>query len=161
MMTMPDGGSVTHPQASLPSGPITDVDPYNAENPPKVESLDPKTKAGLGLAQIVLTLIAAATLLFFATAIFEESEDYGTYMRPADKVMTELAHQASNSNTGNLADFQKSIELSRSLLQESETEHRDTRDFILKIGQLVLLTLFLPILTAILGYIFGTQQAAK
>jgi hypothetical protein len=29
----------------------------------------------------------------------------------------------------------------------------------MKIAQLILLNLFLPVLTAILGYIFGTRQA--
>lgn len=42
--------------------------------------------------------------------------------------------------------------------KEVETENQGTRTFWLQISQMILLNLLLPILTALLGYIFGTNQ---
>ncbi len=48
------------------------------------------------------------------------------------------------------------------LLQKSLAEERAShRAFWLQVAQLVLINLLLPILTALLGYIFGTQQGQK
>jgi hypothetical protein len=46
----------------------------------------------------------------------------------------------------------------RALIATVAAQQKETRDFLLQLAQLVLLTLFLPVLTALLGYIFGTRQ---
>jgi hypothetical protein len=50
------------------------------------------------------------------------------------------------------------IKLLSDFAKEAASEHQNSRSFWLQIAQLILLNLLLPILTALLGYIFGTQQ---
>lgn len=59
---------------------------------------------------------------------------------------------------GAAADLDK-IRLLTEFSKEVASSHQNTRTFWLQITQLILLNLLLPILTALLGYIFGTHQA--
>jgi hypothetical protein len=47
------------------------------------------------------------------------------------------------------------------LQKQSDDQRQAFRAFWLQVAQLILMNLFFPLLTALLGYIFGTQQARK
>jgi hypothetical protein len=47
------------------------------------------------------------------------------------------------------------------LQKQSDEQRQAFRAFWLQVAQLILMNLFFPLLTALLGYIFGTQQARK
>jgi len=122
-------------------------------------TLAPLTREGVRLARLVLWFVAAATVLILALAIWEDVGT-GSLRASADKGLQALAAQPFPVGDGpNLAALQKVIDSSKALLDAVAAQQRDTRDFVMKIAQLILLNLFLPVLTAILGYIFGTRQA--
>lgn len=60
----------------------------------------------------------------------------------------------SRSAAGDLDKIRLLAEFSK----EVDSSHQNTRTFWLQIAQMILLNLLLPILTALLGYIFGTHQ---
>ena len=49
---------------------------------------------------------------------------------------------------------------SKEAVAEVTSQLAATRDFFLKVAQMILLNILLPVLTALLGYIFGTNRAA-
>jgi hypothetical protein len=51
------------------------------------------------------------------------------------------------------------VRLLKEFIKDSQDHHQAFRSFWLQAAQLVLLNLLLPVLTALLGYIFGSQQA--
>jgi hypothetical protein len=53
------------------------------------------------------------------------------------------------------------LRLMSEFVKDSQTHHQAFRSFWLQVSQLILLNLLLPVLTALLGYIFGSQQASK
>ncbi|RYE28230.1 MAG: hypothetical protein EOP42_17465 [Sphingobacteriaceae bacterium] len=109
-----------------------------------VNDLDPKSRIGYHLARIVLGMISIF-LIFLIIYIFlnlpsrHSQIDYKTLVNLPDSVLLKK-----------LADI-KAI----------QTENKESRDFVIQISQMVLLNMLLPILTAILGYIFGSHSEAK
>jgi hypothetical protein len=59
---------------------------------------------------------------------------------------------------GNATERVKMIE---ELQKQSDDQRQAFRTFWLQVAQLILMNLFFPLLTALLGYIFGTQQGQK
>lgn len=53
------------------------------------------------------------------------------------------------------------VRLMGEFVKDAQTSHQAFRSFWLQVSQLVLLNLLLPVLTALLGYIFGSQQASR
>jgi hypothetical protein len=72
-----------------------------------------------------------------------------------------VAKPPTLSDNGQVENYQKSIDATKSLLTTIGTAQQDTRDFMMKVSQLILISILLPILTALLGYIFGTQQSGS
>ncbi len=57
--------------------------------------------------------------------------------------------------------FSERVKLVEGLQKQAADERVAFRTFWLQMAQMILLNLFLPLLTALLGYIFGSQQAQK
>jgi hypothetical protein len=98
---------------------------------PKVKDLPPIQKAGYKLAIFVLIIIGVYILFIICLLLFNDLDISDVY----------------NANS-----------LPENFDKLSE-EKRAYRKFIIEVSQLVLLNLLLPTLTAILGYIFGSNES--
>ena len=108
----------------------------------KSEPLDPN-KLGYNLVKIALFIVAGFLILLMLAIVFYKRLDVS----------------ANLSNAYNLSNSLKidSKELLSMYIQERDNE----REFILKISQIVLLNLLLPIITAIVGFIFGAKSLSS
>lgn len=124
--------------------PTTDVDVNVKEIPPKVNELDAKSRIGYHLARIVLAIIC----IFLIFLILYILLSLPTHSAKIDyQSLTKLPDSILNRRL--------------SLIKSIQAEDKESRDFVIQISQMVLLNLLLPILTAILGYIFGSHSEAK
>lgn len=108
---------------------------------PQVSELDPKSRIGYHLSRLVLAIISV--FLIFLILYILLGKSYGS-------TKIEIPGQQNLSDSA----FSKRLSVMR-IIQE---ENKASRDFVLQITQMVLLNLLLPILTAILGYIFGSRN---
>lgn len=117
------------------------VNPEVSDLPAKVNELDAKSRIGYHLARIVLAMMAVF-LIFLMVYIFlnlpahNSKIDYKTLVNLPDSILSRRL----------------------SMIKSIQTESKDSRDFVIQISQMVLLNILLPILTAILGYIFGSRS---
>ncbi len=108
---------------------------------PQVSELDAKSRIGYHLARIVLAIIGVFLIFLILYILLGKSNGTAKIEVP---------------NLVNLSDSAFSKRLS--LIKTIQEENKASRDFVLQITQMVLLNLLLPILTAILGYIFGSHR---
>lgn len=120
------------------------VDPEVSELPAKVNELDAKSRIGYHLARLVLAIISVFLIFLILYMLLGKSSG-------ASKI--EIPNQLNISDSS----FSKKVSLVK-IIQE---ENKASRDFVLQITQMVLLNLLLPILTAILGYIFGSRSESN
>ncbi len=126
---------------------------------PEVTDLPPIARAGVDLARIVLWLIAGTAFLLLGLIALEEFSGSALNSQAVARLLNGLATTPPRPDDAmQVANYQKSVEAAKSLLTTMATAQQDTRDFLLKLCQLLLVGIFLPILTALLGYIFGTHQ---
>lgn len=144
--------SATQEGNEIKSAPLKDlinlstVTPYNLPET-EVVATDPQVHEpslpmiGFKLSKFVLFIISGFILVLIIF-LFVKNFDASSQIKIPEQV--------------NVADssFQRKIELTR-MLQE---EKKSYRDFTLQIAQMVLLNLLLPVLTAILGYIFASNR---
>ena len=102
--------------------------------------LTEEQQAGIKLAYFLLTVISAIILIYSIFFFFKDFDG-------SDKVYEVLSPINVNDST-----FAKRIEQVHQMTQEK----RDYREFVTKNFQ-YLIGVLLPILTSILGYIFGTR----
>ena len=102
-------------------------------------------RAGFILAKIILAIIAGY-LLFLVIYIGVSKSN------SLDKI--DLSSKAALTDSTGFVHQQ-------ALLQVYQTEMKNSREFIMQISQMILLNLLLPILTAILGYIFGSREESR
>lgn len=107
-----------------------------------VTVLAPITKVGYRLALFILSIISAS-LVCLIILIGIKSFDV------SDKIT--IPSTAVSDST-----FSQQKEIIRALQEEKE----NYRDFIIQLSQMILLNLLLPILTAVLGYIFGSREGS-
>ncbi|HLZ16329.1 MAG TPA: hypothetical protein VKQ08_04790 [Cyclobacteriaceae bacterium] len=103
------------------------------------------TQAGYRLAKMTLFIISGVIVFAMLFIIFKQ-------LSAQDPI-----HEISKLNPLDDASFQRKLDLYK-LVQE---ERKSFREFIVQILQMILLNLLLPILTAILGYIFGSSSEKK
>jgi hypothetical protein len=127
----------------------------NPPKPPAVTTLEDARKALDGLKQ-VSTLSKPQTERLDACIAQATSPkaDVGTLVDDCLLIVTVL----KNLSDLKAADLDR-IRLLRDFAKDVRDEHQSFRTFWLQAGQLILLNLLLPLLTALLGYIFGAQQA--
>ena len=116
--------------------PIQDQHPNIKELP-----LAPLPRAGFNLARMLLYIIGGYMLFLIVLFTFNTFD--------ASKQITELSGNITNDTV-----FSQRLELIK-LVQE---EKKNFRDLVLQLSQMILLNLLLPVLTAILGYIFGSKE---
>jgi len=116
-----------------------------------MKSMSELERAGVDLANYVLILIGVIAVLLLgiiATSEFFPPPEVGTIDRLVQQA-TKQYLAASSPET-----LQRANELTGRLLEA----RRASRDFWVTVGQFLLLNLLLPVLTAILGYIFGSSK---
>jgi hypothetical protein len=109
-----------------------------------VTDLTGKTRIGLYMMGSVLGIILLYVILFF-------------YFLNSDRID---ASGFMIKNYNSLVDSTH-IEQSKTVIQSISNEAKSYRDFWRDTNQMILLNLLLPILTALLGYIFGSREDKK
>ncbi len=110
----------------------------------QVTPLDAKSRIGYHLARLVLLMISVF-LVFLIIYVF-----------------INLSSSHSNIDYKSLTNLpDSSLNKKLTIIKSIQAENKDSRDFVIQISQMVLLNILLPILTAILGYIFGSHSEAK
>ncbi len=112
---------------------------------PEVGILPPLPKIGYRLSLFLLGIISIFLLFLIFYMLFAKTD-----------AASQINLSAQNNTTDTTAFKQK-----LSMIKILQDEHKASRDFVLQITQMVLLNLLLPVLTAILGYIFGSHYDAK
>ena len=111
---------------------------------PQISVLDPKSRIGYHLARIVLAMIGAFLIFLILYILLN---------LPAQHA------QLDYKSLSNLPDSVLSNRLT--ILKAVQANEKESRDFVVQISQMVLLNILLPILTAILGYIFGSHSESR
>ena len=160
---------LAHPIPPPNSGKVDLLDAKTIDLPSpgkgKVKPID-ITEVGYDLAKVVLSILAVASLII---GIFIGIEEFHTYPSRIAQVYEEINKVTLPSSAGNgqTADttyvanadaYVRVATAAKGLLDATAQEQKQSRDFLIQVAQLILLTLYLPILTALLGYIFGTRQ---
>lgn len=99
---------------------------------------------GFYLSKFVLYIIAGFIVVFLIFFFVQENKNAGN---------VSFSNAATVSDTA----FSRRLEL----LRLSQEEVKANRAHTLQIAQMILLNLLLPVLTAILGYIFGSSRARE
>jgi hypothetical protein len=109
---------------------------------------DPKTK----LSTIVLLIIAGFVFCIICLILvqsFESSHDI--------RILSQNSYEEATRNSFRDSTFAHTLEM----IKRVQEENKEYRDLILKLTQMVLLNLLLPILTAVLGYKFGSKNGEE
>jgi hypothetical protein len=136
-----------------------DVGGAEVVTPPQAPpvTLDPLAQAGVDLARWVLSIIASVLAALFILAAIDEF-----YTPQFIRDAYGKAISASLADNKSQAPISSQPMISADVILNKVFDARAAaRDFWLKLAQLVLLNLLLPVLTAILGYTFGSKQASK
>lgn len=150
----PDPEDVTPAPGHIERVPV-DVKPQAVRSAQPVEPSSEKTPlselsgekwAGFWLTCVVLLMI---TLFLLAALVY-----LWTTQLPACKILTSLGDPLSKA----LTEGKPLPETLSTLLQQCETQQKAFYAFWLDMVQRILLNALLPVLTALLGYLFGTQQ---
>ncbi len=140
----------------------TPVDPSSSlrKNQKRIVSdLAPLPKAGFELAWRVLWILAIVTVLLLA---YIAAGEFWTYPHYFDNAYHALAIIAATPPTPDhaeaVANYERIVTASKTAVETVGARQKESREFALQVAQLILLNLFLPVLTALLGYIFGTTR---
>jgi len=137
----------------------TDAVPPQSSGKP-VTDLPPFARAGFELAKFVLWIIVFATAFLLILIALEEFINTGTDHSSMAIILNKLSTQSPDiANAPQIEAYQKLIDSTKLLLSQIDNEKQNTRDFMIKLSQLILISILLPVLTALLGYIFGTHQS--
>jgi hypothetical protein len=130
---MPDDAGIDlKPAKVVGLGEAKDVTPQAA---PEATVMPPLSKAGVDLAHLLLIMIAVFVMIAVIWIWLSESSYSAWLLR---------THAAADPTLADMASAESSF-----------------REFWLKIFQMVLLNVLLPVLTAILGYTFGSSQSSS
>lgn len=130
------------------------------ENPKIVESVaapvgDPPflTRSGVWLAAAVLGFMLIVTVALLCMIRFSEVRTSPPEVATIERLLDSATRQYVASGEV------ETLKQANELVLKLESARRAQRDFWLSLSQLLLLNLLLPVLTSILGYVFGTSRA--
>jgi hypothetical protein len=126
------------------------------ESPPlaPAEAVPPLTGAGVHLAKCVLMILAAVLALLILAAFWQEQQ-FSTML--ATSIQSNVGGARPGPDTQQAGPDQ--LKARQETLKAFQEVADASREFWLKLGQMILLNLLLPLLTALLGYIFGSRHA--
>ena len=113
-------------------------------------------REGAELAHFVLCLIAGLAVLLLLMAAWSELHDALPEALALQKIVNSVAASSAASAPSDEALTKVAV-----LADKIAEARRGSRDFWKALIQLILLNLLLPVLTAILGYIFGTVKSDR
>ena len=136
---------------------VVEVGDARAVDPPQapVTPMSDLQRAGIGLAEKVLGLIAA--IAFILLVMIGVSELYRP--PPEVEVLRSLAEHAERQYIA--ASSPEMLKAANEVLEHMDAARRAARDHWMAVTQLLLLNLLLPVLTSILGYIFGIARSER
>lgn len=105
-------------------------------------------QAGVGLAQWVLVIISVFIVIALALLAWSEARSFFL----VDSSYSQLLKPELSKETA---------EAAKTLIEQLEAQRKAFRDFWLQLMQIVLVNVLLPILTAILGYVFGSREGNR
>lgn len=148
------------PGAGSPQGLRIELPPEDEAIPPRpgpeVRAL-PMTeleREGTRLATWVLLIIAALALVLLMLVAKSEFHDVPAETAAAHKVLQAFATSASPPSAEN-------VDKALQALQKITEARQAARGFWKDLMQILLVNIFLPVLTAVLGYIFGTSRGSS
>jgi hypothetical protein len=125
-----------------------------AEPPPApVSKLKPITKAGVSLAKWLLVMIS----IFIGVAIFTyllEEMSFNQRLTAVENQTQQLLKDKDFSTQDER--YTVLVDMKAQII----SERRDFQDFWKNTVQIILLNVLLPVLTALLGYIFGSKEGS-
>ncbi|SFD94413.1 hypothetical protein [Nitrosomonas sp. Nm166] len=126
---------------------VFDVDILPASVPANipVTPMSEIAKAGVDLAKWVLVIVSVFVVVAVAVLAWSEFRSLSLI----DANYSQLLKSGGNTET---------VTAMKELIVQLETQRKAFREFWLQFTQLVLLNLLLPVLTAILGYVFGSRE---
>jgi len=113
--------------------------------------LNPLAGAGVGLTKIVLCMLSGTLLLLMATLIYQETRFSNLI---TDAFRSVIVMPLGNPHTGS-EQLQGRQEWLKAFLDATNA----SRIFWKEMAQMILLNLLRPVLTALLGYVFGSQSS--
>lgn len=120
------------------------------------ETLPPIKEAGVNLVKLVLFIMIGFIILFLVCSMIEQYTQTDYIEKRLDAYCKKLL---DDKNISNIKD---KLEVVKEIQQEIQKEKREVQTALRVhwkgILQLVLINTLLPILTALLGYIFGTKH---
>lgn len=143
-----------------------------SQPPPAPISMPELAKAGVSLARWVLVMIAGFIILALILITVSEwnaqsaSNEYSKALvtslagrRPPSTKADSLASKDTVAASRMLASARADSVTARALMGHLSEERAASRQFVIQIFQMVLLNVLLPVLTALLGYVFGSTKA--
>ncbi len=116
----------------------------------KAAELDPKDKIGFHLAIGVLLLIAMLSLILVGCIAVNELHHVPADISALEKILSNLS--AIEKPTSD--DVKRALDIALTIKEM----RRAGREFWTSIAQLLLLNILIPVLTSILGYVFGSSR---
>ena len=116
----------------------------------KAAELDPKDKIGFHLAIGVLTLIAVLSLVLVGCIAVSELHHVPADISALEKILSNLSAIEKPASD----DVKRALDIAASIKEMRKAG----REFWMSIAQLLLLNILIPVLTSILGYVFGSSR---
>ena len=110
------------------------------------------TRAGVNLVKWLLVIISGFILLAFFS--------YGLEWYQVNKRMSAFEQELKNLRKGEAEGTEIAAHLEKAM-DSVRIEQKELKAHWIKIIQLILLNVLLPVLTALLGYIFGTREGTR
>lgn len=110
-----------------------------------VHDLPPLAQAGVDLAKWVLVIVSVFMLVALAVLVWSE----GKSLSLAETSYSQLSNPGTSTETATAV---------KELIDQIDAQRKAFREFWHEFAQMVLLNLLLPVLTAILGYVFGSRE---
>lgn len=135
----------------------TDLESAQREAPPLVPvgGLEPLAGAGVTLTKWVLMILAAMLVLLISAVFYQEKQFtdlFGASLRTDSAPFVVKEGQPNGV---------RKVGGQSEMLKTYQEVMNASREFWMKLGQMILLNLLLPVLTALLGYVFGSKQASR
>jgi hypothetical protein len=123
--------------------------------PPPTSDLSPRARAGLTLAKYMLGIIIAFLGITLSGMLLSEWR----MAAMMEQVYQTVRPDATPTDSVQVTLLQQKVEALAPMMEAYRTDQAEARKFWMDVVQMILLGALLPVLTALLGYIFGTREA--
>lgn len=110
-----------------------------------VQGMPPLAQAGVNLAKWVLVILSGFMIVAVVVLVWSE----GKSLSVAETSYSQLSNPGTSTEAATVV---------KELIDRLDAQRKAFREFWLQFAQMVLLNLLLPVLTGILGYVFGSRE---